>query len=221
LELPLQKGFAMKRKEMIIFTMLLALANLPLLFGGFFEQLVYFPENNIAGSWWSCMTHPFVHASLYHLLVDGAAFLLIYAQLQEKSVIRRLLYLIGIHVSVVFGVTLGLPAVEAAGYCGLSGIAHGLMALWCLERLDVALQKTAETTERWIAGALLAGVLAKSIYEVSVGHVFFESTHLGDVGVPVVASHLAGVLGAIVIYGIVNIQHTRLLKKNSMQVVNT
>ena len=59
--------------------------------------------------------------------------------------------------------------------------------------------------ERLIAIGILVGLFAKSIYEAAVGHVFFESTHLGYVGIPVVVSHLAGVIGAVVIYTLLNV----------------
>lgn len=191
----------MKRKELIVFAVILGLVNVPLVFGDFAEGLVYFPEKLLTGRWWSIVTHPFVHVSGYHLLLDGAAFLLLYAQLQEKRFTRRILYLLGIHASVVLGVTLSLPYVRASGYCGLSGLAHGLMALWCMERIG---WNSADRTERLLAVGIGTGLLAKSIYEVAAGHVFFESMHLGSVGVPVVLSHLAGVAGGIFSFCLLN-----------------
>lgn len=192
----------MKRKELIVLAVILGLVNVPLVFGDFAEGLVYFPEKLLTGQWWSIVTHPFVHVSGYHLLLDGAAFLLLYAQLQEKRFTRRMLHLLGIHASVVLGVTLSLPYVRASGYCGLSGLAHGLMALWCMERIG---WNSADRTERLLAAGIGTGLLAKSIYEAAAGHVFFESMHLGSVGVPVVISHIAGVIGALITYGLLNI----------------
>lgn len=195
----------MKRKETILFAMMIALANIPLLFGRFSDQLIYLPEKVLAGQWWRLLTHPFVHVSGYHLLLDGAAFLLLYAQIQESRFLRRMIYLLGIHTTVVLAVTLSLPTVEAMGYCGLSGIAHGLMALWCLERIG-SNSNNADRIERRLAIMIGTGLLAKSIYEIAVGHVFFESMHVGSVGVPVVVSHLAGVIGAVFSYCLLNSQ---------------
>lgn len=191
----------MRHKETILLAVLIAAANVSLAAGVFPASLIYLPEKVMAGQWWRLATHPFVHVSAYHLLLDGAAFLMLYAQLAEKRLAKRIGYLLGIHAAVVAGVTWSLPTVEAVGYCGLSGLAHGLMAVWCLERMGGG----ADRVQRRLAMGVLAGLLVKCVYEVTAGQVLFESTHLGDVGVPVVASHLAGVLGAAAIYAILHV----------------
>lgn len=197
----------MRHKEIILFAVLILATNVGLFVGDFPEALSYVPEKVMSGQWWRLATHPFVHVSLYQLMLDGAAFLMLYAQLAETRLGRRLGYLLGIHTAVTTAVTMSLPGVQAAGYCGLSGIAHGLMAVWCLERMGIfggAEPHPAEKTERWMAVMIFFGLLVKSAYEVAVGHVFLESTHFGYVGVPVVASHLAGVIGAVMTYGVLN-----------------
>ena len=206
----------MKRLDLIIFTVVLIIVNMPLLFGGFSDQLAYYPEKVISGQWWRLITHPFVHVSLYHLLLDGAAFLMLYAQLAEKRVFQRIAYLLGIHTAVLLGVTWGLPHVQAAGYCGLSGVAHGVMALWCMERMGGQHAKV----EQRLGICIFVGLLAKCIYEVSTGHVFFESMHFGSVGVPVVVSHLAGVVGAVVTYALLNMSHLRITKKQLRDIIS-
>ena len=193
----------MRYKEIILFTVVITLANLPLLGGGVFESLIYVPETVMQGQWWRVVTHAFVHVSFYNLVLDGVAFLLLYAQLAEASFAKRMGYLAGINAAVVGSVTWNLPA-GAFGYCGLSGIAHGLMAVWCLERMSGLHGIRKDRAERWTAGGVFVGLVVKSIYEVSVGHVFLEAAHLGDIGVPVVASHLAGVIGAVMVYGFMN-----------------
>jgi rhomboid family GlyGly-CTERM serine protease len=187
----------MRAKETILLAVLIAAANVSLAAGVFPASLIYLPEKVMAGQWWRLATHPFVHVSAYHLLLDGAAFLMLYAQLAERSLAKRIGYLLGIHAAVVAGVTWSLPTVEAVGYCGLSGLAHGLMAVWCLERMGSG---GADRVQRRLAMGVLAGLLVKCVYEVTAGHVLFESTHLGYVGVPVVASHLAGVAGAMLVH---------------------
>ncbi len=208
-----RKGFIMRHKDTILLAVLICAVNISLLFGRFPESLIYLPEKVIQGQWWRLVTHPFVHVSFYHLLLDGAAFLMLYAQLMETSLAKRIGYLSGIHAAVIAAVTASLPSVQAIGYCGLSGIAHGLMAVWCLERMGIFGGAQAHLTDRreqWIAVGIFMGLLAKSIYETAAGHVFLESTHLGDVGVPVVSSHLAGVIGAVVAYVVFNTQLFRL-----------
>lgn len=193
----------MKRVEVLIFAIILTAANLPLLWNGFSDGLIYFPEKALAGQWWRFLTHPFAHVSIYHLLLDGIAFLLLYAQLVERSIVKRLGSLLGIHSAIVLAVTFG-PSAQATGYCGLSGLAHGLMAIWCLERIAGLNTRSAEKIEQRIAFVVFTGLVAKCVYEVTAGHAFLASTHLGDVGVPVVISHLAGVIGAVITYGLLN-----------------
>ena len=188
----------MRRLEIILFAVLLVALNGPLFVGSFSTNLIYLPEKVALGQFYRLLTHPFVHISLYHLVLDGAAFLILYSQLQAKSVVRRMAYLLGIHAAVVVGVTASLGHINAIGYCGISGVAHGLMAIWCMERIFGNKNSPEQKTEQRVAGVVLLGLVVKCIYEVTVGHVVFESMHLGDVGVPVVASHLWGVIGAAI-----------------------
>jgi rhomboid family GlyGly-CTERM serine protease len=162
------------------------------------------PEKVAQGQFYRLLTHPFVHISLYHLVLDGAAFLILYSQIGAKSITRRIAYLFGIHAIVTVGVTVSLPHIHAIGYCGISGIAHGLMAVWCLDRIFGDNSTSEKKTEQRIAGIIIVGLMAKCIYETIAGHVLFESLHLGDVGVPVAASHLWGVIGAILIFCLLN-----------------
>lgn len=190
----------MRVSEIIVLAVLILAANLWLASGVFPEGLIYEPGQVLQGQWWRLVTHPFVHVSGYHLLLDGAAFLLLYGQLAERRLAKRLGYLAGIQAAVLSAVTLSLPHVQAVGYCGLSGLAHGLMAVWCLERMRT------DGTERLPALGLFVCLVGKSIYEVTAGQVIFASTHLGDVGVPVVAAHLGGVIGAVVMYTVLHLR---------------
>jgi len=206
------------RFDTILFAVLLGALNAPLFVGSFSEGLIYLPEKVAQGQFYRLLTHPFVHISLYHLVLDGAAFLILYSQLQAKSVVKRMAYLLGIHAAVIVGVTASLGHINATGYCGISGVAHGLMAIWCMERIFSTKTTSEQKTEQWIAGAVLLGLIAKCIYEVTVGHVVFESMHLGDVGVPVVASHLWGVIGALAVFPICNSLFSIYKKKRIVRV---
>ena len=208
----------MKHKETILFAIIIALANIPLLAGGFAEQLIYLPDKVFVGQWWRLITHPFVHVSGYHLLMDASAFLMLYAQLKEGRFLRRMIYLLGIHTGITAAVTLSLASTQATGYCGLSGLAHGLMALWCIERIGTS---NPDKTERRIAAGIGIGLLAKSLFEVAAGHVFFGFLHFGSVGQPIVISHLAGVLSAAAMYAVLNasnIKNRWTLKTKTLQV---
>jgi rhomboid family GlyGly-CTERM serine protease len=159
-------------------------------------SLHFHPELVVRGEWWRLLTHPFVHVSLYHLVLDAVAFLVLYATLKEKRMLRRLAYCAG---SAVGSLALSLllsPAVYSLGLCGLSGIAHGLMAVTGLE---MASSRTDSTVAR-IGRVTLALLSAKVLYEAVTGEVLFAASHLGDIGTPIAACHLGGVSGAAIVY---------------------
>src|SRR5512132_1174969 len=81
-----------RRPELLLFALVLVLCNWPVLTGRFVESLVFHPAAVQAGEWWRLLTHPFVHVTWYHLLLDGAAFLGLLAGLAEESLLRRLTY---------------------------------------------------------------------------------------------------------------------------------
>ena len=58
----------MKRLDIYILILILAILNLPLFITGRpSEVLVFHPDKVLAGQWWQVITHPFVHISFYHL----------------------------------------------------------------------------------------------------------------------------------------------------------
>jgi rhomboid family GlyGly-CTERM serine protease len=177
--------------ELILFALVVAVLNVPLLSSGVMESMIFLPDSVAAGQWWRVLAHPFVHLSWYHLLLDAGAFLLLYGGLQEPTRFRRLLVVVA-----SAGGSLGLsllvsPVIQTQGLCGLSGVAHGLMAFSGLESLS---SPTADRSSR-ITGLLSFGIVSiKSLLEVLQGHVFFEFLHFGLMGVPVPACHAGGVL---------------------------
>src|SRR5262245_14663245 len=72
-----------------VFGLILIVFSVPVLTGAFPEKLVFLPDSVLSGEWWRLVTHPFVHVSWYHLLLDGTAFLLLYASLRERAWWRR------------------------------------------------------------------------------------------------------------------------------------
>jgi rhomboid family GlyGly-CTERM serine protease len=185
--------FFVKQKELVVLAAAMAAMNLPLLFGQSNGGLIFLADSVLNGQWYRFFTAPFVHVSIYHLLIDGLAFVMLYSSLPYASAGGRLLSLAGIHAAVMLGV--GVFGAADLGYCGLSGIDHGLMAVWCLEMM-----RSRDKTVRW-AGLISLGVtVAKSIYEVASGQVVFAFLHLGSIGTPIVCSHLAGVVGGIGVY---------------------
>lgn len=189
-----------RRPELCLWILLLFVANLPLLNGSVAGLLVFFPEAVADGQWWRALTFPFVHLSGYHLLLDAAAFLLLYGGLEEGKRCRRILYVI---LPGAFSLLISLlsPVVHASGLCGLSGIAHGLMAITALELIS----RRPGGTPLFRAGVVvLAVVVVKTLLEVWTGQVLFVGLHFGAIGVPVVESHAGGLLGGLLAFALLN-----------------
>jgi len=181
------------RLELGCLAALIVLLNLPLLDGACAVNLIFLPHRVAAGEWWRALTHPFVHVSWYHLILDATAFLLLYRELDTKKWFERFGYLATSGAGSLLVSLWAAPLVQTRGLCGLSGIAHGLMAVSGLEMIQSANDKTVER-----AGMLtFIIVITKSIVEAATGHVAFEALHLGDLGTPIAISHAGGVLGAL------------------------
>jgi len=181
------------RFELAALAALIVLLNLPLLDGACAVNLIFLPHRVAAGEWWRALTHPFVHVSWYHLILDATAFLLLYCELDTKKWFERFGYLAASGAGSLLVSLWAAPLVQTRGLCGLSGIAHGLMAVSALEMIQSANDKTVER-----AGMVtFIIVITKSIVEAATGHVAFEALHLGDLGTPIAISHAGGVLGAL------------------------
>ena len=183
------------RAELFIFALLLGLLNLPL-FAGHSTAALRFQVNAVArGDWWRVLTHPFVHVSWYHLLLDGAAFLTLYGNLLTEQRWRRLTYVTGSAAGSLLVALCASPLIAAHGLCGLSGAAHGLMAVSALEMLALSGSSRAI---RAVALASFVGVAAKCIYEAMTDHALFAALHFDLLGTPIVACHAGGVLGGLI-----------------------
>ena len=182
-------------RELWFFALLIALANLPLLAGRVSETLLFVPSLVAEGAWWRVLTSSFAHVSAYHLTLDAGAFLLLYHGLREPSCAKRLL---AVAACAAGSLLASLSVLTPDGsLCGLSGVAHGLLAFSALEMR--------ESSDRTVARAgliCLLTVLAKSAYEAVTGHVAFATLHLGDVATPVAICHAGGVLGGLFAYAL-------------------
>lgn len=183
--------------ELLIFSMFLFLANLSLFIGSSTEYLVYNSDAVVHGQWWRIFTFPFVHVNWYHLLLDGSAFLFLYHGLEEEMRSRRIFYVISTIAGSLILPLLFSSIIGNTGLTGLSGCAHGLMAITGLEMIrrypkgDI-LKKTGYI--------IFAVVVIKSLIETVTGEVIFSALHLSNVGTPVVEAHLGGVIGGIAVY---------------------
>jgi rhomboid family GlyGly-CTERM serine protease len=168
--------------------------NAPVLAGSCFHSMVFLPQAVRSGEWWRLCCHPFVHVTWYHLLLDGTAFLALYYSLIEASLFRRLLYVFAGGVGSVLVAWAAAPAISTSGLCGLSGIAHGLMAVSALELVAA---KEPGSAERRIGQLGFILVVGKAALEAMSGRMFFTFLHFGLMGAPVAVSHAGGIIGSL------------------------
>jgi rhomboid family GlyGly-CTERM serine protease len=180
--------------ELAAFAIFLLAINLPLFFGGSTGAFSYSAHGVASGEWWRLLTHPFVHVTQYHLYLDGAAFLILYHGLADVSCLRRLGALFVIAAASLATACLASPLIEAHGLCGLSGIAHGLMAI---STLETCAAPSNDRLGRQLSAIAFLALVAKCLFELLVDGALFASLHFGSVGVPIVACHAGGVIGAL------------------------
>jgi hypothetical protein len=132
-----------------------------------------------------------VHLTWYHLLLDGTAFLSLYWSLLERRIFVRLAYVAAATAGSLVASWVASPAIFTNGLCGLSGIAHGLMAISAIEMLG------GDDTEKKIGWITLIFVLAKGAFEAITGRMFFGFLDFGMLGSPVAVSHAGGIIGGL------------------------
>jgi rhomboid family GlyGly-CTERM serine protease len=185
-------AFFRRQPETIFFVALILIFNAPVLFGGHCTSMTFHPEAVGNGQWWRLLTHPFVHLTWYHLLLDGTAFLSLYCSLFERRILVRLAYVAAAGAGSLVTSWVASPAISTNGLCGLSGIAHGLMAISAIEMLG------GDRIERRIGWISLALVMGKAAFEAITGRMFFGFLDFGLLGNPVAVSHAGGILGGLV-----------------------
>lgn len=180
--------------ELALWTILLAAINFSLLAGRPPELFVLDLQRVKTGELWRIVTYPFAHVSIYHLFMDASAFLLLYAGLEEKKILGRLSYTAGCGLGSLLFSLLFSHTIGTVGLSGLSGIAHGLMAVTSMELM----KKHERGSVLFRTGLVVFSVvLVKSIVEAWTGEVVFSGLHIGSVGIPVVEAHLGGVMGGV------------------------
>ena len=182
-----------------ILLLLIAVFNLHLLGVPVKSIQVFYPSAVAAGEWWRLVTHPFVHVSWYHLMLDAGAFFLLYAGLRESRIYQRLLALVPCAGLSLLAAVCFVKDIDSVGLCGLSGTAHGLMALTGLEMMQMK-------KSHLVPGILsFLAVTLKSIVEFIDGQVLFDFMHMGQCGTPLAACHLGGVVGGICAFILLNL----------------
>lgn len=174
--------------DILIFGVLILLANTHMLSGNFPSHLIFLPKPFVMGEFWRLLTFSFVHISLYHLLLDAGAFILLYTCLEEKSVYKKIYYITISGICALIAALTFSPEISEQGLCGLSGIGHGLMAVVGFDMIRD--KKTARL------GILTIFLLAmKCVYEMRTGNVLF---HFNLCGAPMIASHIGGFIGGLI-----------------------
>lgn len=183
------------RAELLIFALLVVLLNIPL-FLGESSGALSFQVNAVAdGEWWRVLTHSFVHVSWYHLLLDGTAFLTLYATIGTEQRWRRLVVFVASASGSLLLALWASPLIAAHGLCGLSGAAHGLMAVSTIEVLALP---RASRGARTVALVSFVALIGKCLFEGTTGHALFAALHFDLLGTPIVACHAGGVLGGMI-----------------------
>ena len=185
-------AFLRQRPEIMFFVFLIAIFNVPVLFGTVWSSMVFQPEAVRAGEWWRLVTHPFVHLTWYHLLLDGTAFLSLYCSLLERRIFVRLAYVVAAAAGSLLASWIASPGALTNGLCGLSGVAHGLMAISAMEML------AGEKAEMRIGWICLVMVIGKGAFEAISGRMFFGFLDFGLLGSPVAVSHAGGIVGGLI-----------------------
>ncbi len=185
--------------ELVVFAGLLVAANLHLLGVPTAEALVFQGDRVVAGEFWRLLTHPFVHVSFYHLALDGGAFFLCCMTLRQPCLGKRLTAIVICSLSGLGGAYLFGSATTAYGFCGLSGAAHGVLALSTLEMIS-----DEDRINRITGCVCLAILIGKCVYELITGVPFMGGLHFGNIGVPLLGSHLGGAVAGMMIYGLWN-----------------
>lgn len=179
--------------EWLLFSGLLLTANAGLFTGTPRVDWLLLPAAVNQGEWWRLLLHPWVHVSVYHLLLDATAFISLFFMLDRRHPQQRWLILAAAWIGQLSAVWWGDAQLKTIGLCGLSGIAHGLFAA-------VALQWRQQPELKQAGNLLLAGILVKCLWEAATGHVFLAAWHIGTVGNPLTLCHAGGVLGALAAY---------------------
>jgi rhomboid family GlyGly-CTERM serine protease len=185
---------APRRPELFVFAGLIILFSGSVLFGSVWQSMIFQPAAVKAGEWWRLFTHPFVHVTWYHLLLDASAFLLLYHSLLEGKLARRVAYVVAAAAGSLLLSWAASAAIATHGLCGLSGVAHGLTAVSAVELMTGQPRRSSA----WRAGAItFALVTGKAAYEAISGHILFDFLYFGMVGDPVVVSHAGGIVGGL------------------------
>ena len=186
-------------KELWWFLAAILLLNAPLFIGLPLPGLMFFPDAIANGDWWRLATHPFVHVSWYHLLLDATAFLVLYHGLIQKQLRVRLSYVAATGAGSLLAALWAAPTIGQLGFCGLSGVAHGLMAIAALEWMVIH-QKDKLIFRLGVLSFII--VTAKCFWEAATSQALAGFLHFSLMGTPIVVCHAGGVVGGVAAFAL-------------------
>ena len=178
-----------KRLSNLLFLAALCFFNLPLLASQApAARWGFSPERVLSGEWWRILTYAWAHVSGYHLILDGAATGILFSMIAGPEWRKWAIFLTCSLASVLMAWAFA-PQVREIGLCGLSGAAHGLMVVAMLDQI-----KEERKSTRVFAGVSIATVTGKALLETYLGTSVFIGMHFGNIGTPIPACHLGGVM---------------------------
>lgn len=203
-------------KETNLLLLIVLILNLPLFFDGSTANWA-FSEETINGKWWQLLTHPFVHVSWYHLLLDATALFTLYPGLTESRRSVRLGYLAATATGSLMMAIWRSPEIVSIGFCGLSGVAHGILFIWSIELIE---KKNQQPWIRKIGILSLSTVLIKCLWEAAINMPLVGFMHFDLMGTPILACHLGGVSGGIVALGLKKLldNHGKKSRKSGIEI---
>lgn len=154
----------------------------------FSDFLVYDRQNILCGELWRLLTAPFVHFSLSHMFWDSLLFGS--AGFAIGAAGYRGFWLVCIFAIIIPSLIFLLTLPELERYGGLSGLATGAVAYFCL----CSALKTRKKRMLWLA--ILVGMGAKIVAETTLNAPLFVKTS----GIPfrvLPSVHIFGYLGAL------------------------
>lgn len=153
---------------------------------------IFYPLEVIQGEWLRVFSCQFIHVSWYHFLIDSLAFVVIWFALNE-SLTKKIIAVLCCSIGAVTG-SLFFRGISVTGYCGLSGMTHGLFMI-------LALQFFYKKETVSYGTFMFIILLAKCMIEVLTGKMVLLNMHTGNLGIPVVMSHTGGMLaGGLIFY---------------------